>query len=390
MEQSAASRQHRADRPGRVVVCPASNGPYELAGCISQSREVCPDTESDTVAVPRDGAWTLRVGLRDAAGNFDPDQVGMLEPLRLDSKPPTGAILPIAPQDPTRVMVSGTDEMSGIARVDVELRRLGDDAWRSLTVSNGAVAFSAIADDAVLPDGEYEIRARLLDHAGNERTVVTDQRLRLPARDGGTLSAGRPSRERITGKKPTYRIKLEDSMTVGFGTAVAIEGSLKDASGNPRGGVALDVSQVDGNDGQWRQTSSVTTGPTGAFSFQSSAGPSRRVRISFAGSATERPLSKELDIRVRAGITIRPDRRRVRNGQSVVFKGTLRGAPVPAAGKLLSLQALTSRGWRTFATPRARAKDGRWNSRYRFTGTSSRTRYAFRVVAPAESGWLPI
>jgi hypothetical protein len=54
---------------------------------------------------------------------------------------------------------------------------------------------------------------------------------------------------------------------------------------------------------------------------------------------------------------------------------------------LLALQALTTRGWRTFANPRARAGDGKWSFRYRFTSTSVRTRYSFRVVAPAEAGY---
>lgn len=369
------------------ILCPASNGPYEVVGCVSQSRPIGPEPGSDTVMVPRDGAWTLRVGLRDAAGNFDPNQVATLEPLRLDSKPPTGTVLPIDAQDPTRVKVSGTDETSGVARADIELRRVGDDAWRPLAVGYDAATFSAIADDSVLPDGEYEIRARLFDRAGNERTVETDQRLRLPARSGGALAAGRPVRERVAGKPPRYRTKLVDSMTVAFGTAVSIEGTLADSVGNGRGGIALEVQQIDGVEGQWRSVQTVRTSASGVFSFQSPAGPSRRVRIRYAGSATELPLVKEVDIRVRAGITIQPDRSRVRNGRRVAFRGTLRGAPVPATGKLLSLQALTARGWRTFATPRARAKDGRWSSTYRFTGTSFRTRYAFRVVAPAESGY---
>jgi len=86
-------------------------------------------------------------------------------------------------------------------------------------------------------------------------------------------------------------------------------------------------------------------------------------------------------------VTIRPDRRRLRNGEQVQFMGRLRSGPIPSAGKLLALQALTTRGWRTFANPRARNTDGRWQWKYRFTGTTARTRYAFRVVAPAESGY---
>jgi hypothetical protein len=77
----------------------------------------------------------------------------------------------------------------------------------------------------------------------------------------------------------------------------------------------------------------------------------------------------------------------VRNGDEVTFRGRVRSGPLPAAGKILALQALTTKGWRTFATPRARAGHGRWSLRYRFTGTPVRTRCSFRVVAPVESGY---
>ena len=32
-------------------------------------------------------------------------------------------------------------------------------------------------------------------------------------------------------------------------------------------------------------------------------------------------------------------------------------------------------------------KDGRWTYRYRFTGTTVRSKYTFRVLVPAESGY---
>jgi hypothetical protein len=70
-------------------------------------------------------------------------------------------------------------------------------------------------------------------------------------------------------------------------------------------------------------------------------------------------------------VTLVPSRKRARNGDDVVFTGRVLGGPIPEAGKLLALQAHTSKGWRTFATPRARASDGRFSSRYRFTSVVS-------------------
>jgi hypothetical protein len=98
-------------------------------------------------------------------------------------------------------------------------------------------------------------------------------------------------------------------------------------------------------------------------------------------------VTKEIDVRVRAAATIRPDRRVLRNGDEVVFRGRVQSGPIPETGKLVTLQALTRRGWTTFGNARARTTDGRWSYRYRFTGTTVRSRYTFRVVVPAESGY---
>jgi hypothetical protein len=77
----------------------------------------------------------------------------------------------------------------------------------------------------------------------------------------------------------------------------------------------------------------------------------------------------------------------VQNGDTVTFRGRLLGGPVPSAGKLVTLQALTTRGWKTFANARARGSDGHWTYRYHFTATTSTARYAFRVVAPTEASY---
>lgn len=59
---------------------------------------------------------------------------------------------------------------------------------------------------------------------------------------------------------------------------------------------------------------------------------------------------------------LKVNRKRARNGQSVVFSGSLLGRPIPAVGKVVALQAKVRGKWRTFATPRARA-NGTFRSR---------------------------
>ena len=89
---------------------------------------------------------------------------------------------------------------------------------------------------------------------------------------------------------------------------------------------------------------------------------------------------------VKAAARLRVHRRRLRNGQAVVFKGALLGRPIPLAGKLVALQAKVGRRWRTFATPRAK-RDGTFRHRYRFTSTTGVRRYAFRALVTREAAY---
>jgi hypothetical protein len=73
-------------------------------------------------------------------------------------------------------------------------------------------------------------------------------------------------------------------------------------------------------------------------------------------------------------------RHRARNGQTVVFSGRMRGAPVPAGGRSVDVQAFVpGAGWRTFATPRSDAK-GRFRVPYRFRFTRGLQRYRLRAL----------
>ena len=60
--------------------------------------------------------------------------------------------------------------------------------------------------------------------------------------------------------------------------------------------------------------------------------------------------------------------------------------PLPAAGKLIEVQAYFRGRFRTFSTTRADGR-GRWRFPYRFGGTSGRVPYRLRVLLPAEGGY---
>ena len=219
----------------------------------------------------------------------------------------------------------------------------------------------------------------------------TPLQIRLPVRAASALAVGKSSRVRVKsarGARPRYRRVLVKRPLARFGAAIPLEGRLTDAAGNARADEPVEVfERVAAPGREWRYLATVRTARSGKFVFRALPGPARVLRFAYPGTAVTQPGSEEVELRVRAAVTIRPDRRRLRNGEVVIFRGRLLGDPVPDAGKLLALQARTARGWRTFANPRARAGDGRWRFSYRFTGTAARARYAFRVVVPAESGY---
>ena len=377
--------------------CPASNGPYDNAGCVQKDATLDGSESMHPVAVPGEGAWTLRVALRDAAGNVDTGSTGSVEGLRFDATNPIGQFEAMDPRDPTRIRLTASDAQSGVDRVEVEVRRAGaDEGWRPLTVVGDGRSYSATVDDSSLAAGVYDVRARIVDRAQNERTITSaggsasPLRLTLPVRVANQLTVGKPERVRIRSAKrgkPKYKQVLKTAPVADFGDTVGLAGKLLDVAGNPRPDALIEVFELIGPATDWRYVGNAKTNSSGSFGFRVPAGPSRRLRFSYAGTSTNQPSVKELALTVRAKVTIKPDRHTLRNGDDVIFRGALQSGPVPDRGKLLALQALTTRGWRTFANPRARSTDGKWSFRYRFTSTSVRTRYSFRVVAPAEAGY---
>ena len=86
-----------------------------------------------------------------------------------------------------------------------QTRRPGFEAWKltlkrgddpvtyGLPVSLNAGVYGAVIDDETLPEGDYTVRAHVIDVAGNERTVEGPL-LRLPARIGTSLAVGKRAR----------------------------------------------------------------------------------------------------------------------------------------------------------------------------------------------------
>ena len=374
-----------------VAVCPAAQRPVARLSC---PRRFHPTTNgvSQPFTVPGPGQWRAYVWLRDAAGNessaYAADSI-----LRLDDTPPSVTIRAQSPDQPAVVRVHATDSLTPLAVRELLIRRRGQAAWISLPTTPDRDGFSAFVDDEQLARGVYELRARAVDEAGNERSADkredgTFARLALPLRIRTRLAVGRPKRVRArdSGGKRRYRIVLIERPRSRFGHTIPLRGRLTSPGGNPLAGKEVEVSEQTKVPGAaWRPIATLRTTQSGRFTFKALRGPSRTLRFRFDGSQTVRGRSALVRLGVRASTTLRASRGRVVNGETIAFRGRLRGKRIPPSGKLIELQAWTRGGWRTFATTRASARSGRWSYHYRFSATRGSVRYRFRARVPKEA-----
>ena len=336
------------------------------------------------------------MSLEDAAGNHDSQRASDPVRLRFDGEAPTAVFELPDPAHPTRMVATVADRGSGVAAAALELRAQGGRHWQELDASlEGGIAAAEI-DDVALPDGVYEVRARVRDVAGNERT--SDRRrdgdrmlLRLPlrARSGLVLSArGKPRCRRGAGRRKT---RCRPSAHAGATIVVRahrarIAGLLQSMSGEPIRHAPLSVSAQLRTGGRWTPVAELRSDGSGRFSLVAPRGPSRSIRFAYGGTPLIKPATGEVRMLVPASSSIATDRRALRNGEAVTFRGRLAGGHVPQGGKLIDLQAYYRGGWRTFATPRTDAR-GRWSYRYRFGATRGTVRYRFRARIRREAAY---
>ena len=374
----------------RYQLCPVANAPSQSAGCVAGQRSAANVSSVPDLAVPGPGEWRARLWLVDAAGNEDP-RTAVESVLRFDNTPPSVIFREQAVEDPARLRVAATDATSGISGVTIEARRRGNDAWTELPTHPSGGDYAAFLDDESLPPGPYDLRARAVDLAGNERMTVSRTNgqpamLELPVRTAATLRVGRASRQcKKRQRRPMCKTRLLSAPTIKFGRRTTLEGQL--VIGNRGSAAPIEVwRQLKMAGAGWERVSSVQTSSNGRFRYKLAPGPAQMLRFRYGGSSTARGATDLVDARVRAASTFEPSRRRVVNGEYITFRGRLRGGLIPPGGKLVELQVFTRRRWRTFAQPRASAK-GRWSFQYRFEAVTGRVRFRFRARIRREAAY---
>ncbi len=281
--------------------------------------------------------------------------------------------------NPRRVSVIVTDSGSGIAGGAIELRADGGQ-WLPIDTRFDGERLTAQIDDEHLPDGHYQLRARVTDAAGNERTA--DNRA-----DGSpatlTLPLRLTSRIRLTGGHATRA----RGSAAGAAPVRTITGVLTTGDGHPIAGAALRVLSRLRTGSVFTSTGRVRAGRDGRFTFTVPRGPSRSIRFRYDGTDTVLPATRQATILTAASTTIHVSRTVARLGEKVVFTGRLRGGHVPPIGKVLELQAYDQGLWRSFpSTVRTDAR-GRWTATLRFERTTGTYTYRIRARIRADTGY---
>ena len=272
----------------------------------------------------------------------------MRRTISVDGTPP-GAVLERA--SGRTIVLSLSDNASGVASATLEVRRSSGEPYRTL---NAAVTSNRLT--AKLDSGsasKIDMRVTVRDNAGN-------------------VAQGNPTRFTVTSAKVGRRFRKVRSgrVTIPFGRSATLRGRLTLSAGQSFAGQTIvATSAVRKGGAKPKPAGTAVTDRRGRFSLRVPAGPSRTYRLVFAGSGGALGSARGVSVRVPASSTIKASRTRLSGAGRVRFSGRLRnrGQRIPGRGLVLVLQGRERGKWRTFEDTRTNRK-GRWHVSYGFSG----------------------
>jgi hypothetical protein len=217
--------------------------------------------------------------------------------------------------------------------------------------------------------------------SGNDQLSQDNLASQSQSDNGTNASAGAKLRVRWS---TTAHTALRGSS----GHAQTVLGQLTAPSGAPIGGARVQVLRTPSYEGaRTVALASVRTAPNGSFRVRLPAGMSS-ARLTFAYSASASSavpsVTAALTLTVPASLALRVAPHTSHAGGTILFSGTLHGAPLPPGGKTLVLEARVPGGqWRQFKVL-ATGAGGRYSASYRFRLPGPIV-YQFRAVCPAEA-----
>jgi hypothetical protein len=228
--------------------------------------------------------------------------------------------------------------------------------------ASGTIAW----DTRSVPNGTHQVRLLVFDATRTNHAAAGPFPVRVRNSGVACTPSAQPVEARWRGRRAAAR-------TVGFRGRARIVGRVA-------GGAQ--VLLYDAASG--RRLRAATASAAGRYALRAPATRTRRLQVAVADGAGL-ACSRQLTLRVRAGLSLRARPRALRNGERVRLRGRLRGGAIPPKGKLVELQAFEG-GWRTFASLRSDRR-GRFATNYRFQRTFSPRTYRFRARARAEAGY---
>lgn len=215
----------------------------------------------------------------------------------------------------------------------------------------------------------------------NDPSSSSNSAPQLQGANGTNASAGATLRVH-------WRTTAKASIAGVYGHAQTVLGRLTAPGGAPVSGALVQVLSTPSFQGaKTVALASVHTASNGSFRLRLPTGtPSSRLTFAYSsrlGQAVP-DVTAALELTVPARLSLHVTPRTSHVGGSIVFTGTLLGAPLPPGGKQLVLEARTLGGpWRQFQVFSTAAR-GHYRAIYRFRLAGPIT-YEFRAVCPKEA-----
>jgi hypothetical protein len=246
-----------------------------------------------------------------------------------------------------------------------------------------------------LSTGKHTVQAVATDAAGNTSSspivefdwvMSAAQSRDLPIVATGTSLDNRASPRTVLLRSWFAGKSRAAVRTLRYGQRAVVEGVLTDATGAAVGSTDLRVEERSAGAGI---TSTLRTDAKGRFSFRLGAGPSRVVEISYRAAPSDpAPVAvARVTVRVRAGVTLKTSKKRVRNGTALRFSGRVLGERGTRRA-IVTIYALSSGRRARIPVETVRANSsGRFSYTYRFRSIPGPSVYRFEARVPKQTGF---
>jgi hypothetical protein len=242
-------------------------------------------------------------------------------------------------------------------------------------------------DTTRFANGTHHLVISVIDAAGNTATVL-ERNLTFQNAGMGAANGTNPSSQATLAVRWAKTSKA--TVMSPFGQAQTVIGRLTGPGGDPIAAAAIDVSAIPAYTGAHTVAmSGVRTDAGGNFTVRIPGGvSSRTIQLAYRSHLGDAlpAVARTLALRVRAGISLRVSPHVTGVGETIRFRGQLRGGPVPHDGKQLVLEARSPGSrWIQFDDVLTDAK-GRFRATYRFKFPGP-AHYQFRAVSEPESDY---